>query len=134
MPMGRLKRIDNLDRKFGADPWYWFLKVQALREGEPGEEYWLVTEEEALRFQERAVANPEDDPERRRGVFAKVKNKNPKFGADAEYYGLFVKDANKAYHLWMLTDADLARVRERVAKNQEDIKANKESWLADLRD
>jgi len=134
MPMGRLKRIDNLDRKFGADPWYWFLKVQALRGGEPGEEYWLVTEEESVRFQDRADKNPEDDPERRRGVFAKVQNKNRKFGADSEYFGLFVTDPLGARHLWMLTDSDIARLRERVAKNPEDIAANKESWLADLLD
>lgn len=134
MSMGKLKRVDNIERKFGADPWYWFLKVQALRGGELGEEYWLVTEEEAVRFQERARVNPEDDPERRRGVFAKVKNKDPKFGANDEYYGLFVTDGNGMRHLWMLTESDVERLRERVAKNPEDIKANKESWLADLFD
>lgn len=134
MAVGRLKKVENIDRQFGADPWYWFLKVQALKEGELGEEYWLVTEEEALRFQERALKNPEDDPQRRRGVFAKVKNTNPKFGADSEYYGLFVTDATKMRHLWMLTDYEVERLRERTAKNYEDIEANKESWLADLLD
>ena len=134
MAVGNLKHIDNIDAKFGADPWYWFVKVQAKGRGEAGEEYWLVTEEEALKFAERAEKNPEDDPGRRKGVFDRVANTEAKFDANAEYLALKVRTADKSKVGWMLTESDLERLRERAEKNAEDIEANKESWLADLLD
>ena len=55
--LGRVKRVENIARKFGADPWYYYLKVQ----DEAGtEEYWLLTEEEVARIRERVAKNPED--------------------------------------------------------------------------
>lgn len=134
MALGKLKTIDNADRRFGASPWYWFLKVQAQGRGEGGEEYWLVTEAESLEFAARGAKNTEDDPNRRRGVFLRVANTKHKFGEDDEYVAVKVMGENREAVLWLLTEADLERVRVRVERNAEDIEANKEAWLADLFD
>jgi hypothetical protein len=134
MALGKLKNIDNTERKFGADPWYWFLKVQAEGRGEGGEEYWLVTEAEALAFAERGTKNPEDNPPTRRGVFGRVANKKHRFGEDDEYIAVTVTAKDKPDALWLLTEADLEKLRRRVDANTEDIEANRESWLADLFD
>ncbi len=130
MALGKIKRVDNADARFGADPWYWFLKVQVPGRAERFEEYWLVTEEEANKFSARAAKNPEDAPTRRRGVFTRVANTDPAFGANDFYHAVNVEPGG----VWMLTDFDLERIRVRVAKNQADINANRESWLADLLD
>jgi hypothetical protein len=134
MSIGRIKGIDNADRRFGSDLWYWFVKVQAKGRGERGEEYWLVTEGEAVRFAERGARNQGDDPELHRGVFKKVANTDRRFGEDTEYFGIKVAGKGKPPELWLLTAADLDGIRRRVEDNREDIEANKESWLADLLD
>lgn len=135
MAKGRLKQIDNTDARFGADPWYWFLKVQTPGRAEENEEYWLVTEEEAVKFTERASKNPEDVPDRsRRGVLRKVENTEARFGAAEAYHEVLVVTPAKDHVHWMLTEFDLSRIRERVAKNAEDVEANREGWLADLFD
>lgn len=133
MAQGRVKRVANLDRKFGADAEYLFLKVQAQGRGEPGEEYWLVTDEEAEKFSHRATENPEDIPDTHLGIFTRVANAAPKPAANDWYVSVKVKTANGP-QVWFLTEFDLERVRGRVEKNSEDIEANREGWLADLFD
>jgi hypothetical protein len=132
--LGRMKAVDNQDARFGADPWYWFVKVQAHGRGESGEEYWLVTEEEALKFADRAERNPEDPAEHRAGVFTRVANTNPHPGANDSYVALKVKTPDKRTLTWLLTEYDLERIRERTEANNKDIEANREGWLADLFD
>ena len=132
--LGRLKRVDNIDAKFGSDPWYWFLKVQTPGHAEKNEEYWLVTEEEAIRFSQRADSNPEDAPHRRSGVLVLMENTSPKFGSADLYHAVKIIEESRTHSMWMLTDFDLGRIRERVSKNAEDIAANREGWLADLLD
>jgi len=133
MAVGKLSRVDNTNRKFGSDLWYWFVKAQAKGRGEAGEEYWLVTENEAVEFAQRAVDNPEDVSRSRRGVFERVVNKGRKFGSATEYVAINV-EANGVTQPWLLTEADLETLRDRTDTNAEDIAANKESWLADLFD
>ena len=130
--LGKLRMVENEAAKFGGDPWYWFCKVQDGPYG--SEEYWLVTEEEAIRFEQRAVANPEEAPPRRRGVYGLVENQRARFGAASEYNVLHVATREKPYIPWMLTPHDLARLQERTSKNREDIEANRGGWLADLFD
>ena len=134
MALGKLKHIDNSERAFGASPWYWFAKVKARGRGEGGEEYWLITEGEAVMFASRGAKNPEDDPNYGRGVFDRVANTEHKFGEDDGYIACAVKGKDKAAELWLLTEVELERIRQRVEVNAEDIEANKESWLADLFD
>lgn len=132
--LGRLKAVDNIESKFGADPWYWFLKVQAKGRGESGEEYWLVTEEEAMAFQERADKNTEDDADLRPGVFTRVANTQAHAAANDSYVCVKVRTADKQRVTWMMTEFELERVRQRAEANAEDIEANRESWLVDLFD
>jgi len=131
MALGMLKKVGNAERKFGADPWYWFVKVQS----DVGtEEYWLVTEEERWKLALRGQENPEDAPKRRRGGFTIVKNAGERHHREAfSYYGVNVREG-AIRETWLLTDADLERIRQRTEKNAEDIEANRESWLADLLD
>ena len=137
MAQGRVKRVANIDRKFGADSEYLFLKVQAHGRGEPGEEYWLVTAEAAEKFSHRATEHPEDIPDSHLGIFMRVANATPKPAANDWYVSVKVKIANAdrvREEVWFLTEFDLERVRGRVEKNAEDIEANREGWLADLFD
>ena len=134
MAQGRIKRVVNLERKFGGDDEYLFLKVQAQGRGEHGEEYWLVTDEEAEKFQHRATENPEDITDDHLGIFTRVANATPKPAANDWYVSVKVRTADDVPHVWFLTEFDLERVRSRVERNLEDIEANRESWLADLFD
>ena len=133
MALGKLKTIDNTDRKFGGDPWYYFVKVKEKGGGEAGEEYWLVTEAEALKFADRGAKNPEDDTHRRKGVLERVANADRRFGEETEYIALRIL-GSASKELWLLTASELERLRERTATNAEDIEANRESWMADLMD
>ena len=45
MAKGKVKKIANLDAKFGAAGEYWFVKVQAPWSHD-AEEYWLLTDHE----------------------------------------------------------------------------------------
>lgn len=131
MALGKTKKIENQDARFGAEPHYWFLKVQAPY---GAEEYWLLTGDEVTRLQSRAANNKEDVsslPDR--GHFVSVNNQNARFGAALAYYGVRVLHEG-AQEAWFLTDYDMERIRRRVESNAEDIEANREGWLADLLD
>ena len=134
MAQGRITRVANIDRKFGADAEYLFLKVQAQGRGEHGEEYWLVTDEEAAKFSHRATENPEDIADTHLGIFTRVANATPKPAANDWYVSVKLRNADDKKVVWFLTEFDLERVRGRVEKNIEDIEANREGWLADLFD
>lgn len=131
--LGRLKMVENINAKFGADPWFFFVKVQGVV---GHEEYWLLTEEESVRFEERGVANPEDAPPARRGLIVWRENTMARFGAAPEYHVIQVSPPGRPHErvIWMLTDSDIEQIRDRVSKNREDIEANREGWLADLLD
>jgi len=133
MAQGKIVKVSNQQRKFGADASYLFLKVQADGRGEDGEEYWLVTEEESEKFAHRASQNPEDCQDLHRGVFVRAENTEGKIAANAWYVLVNVSRGGEESP-WMLTEFDLERVRQRVEKNAEDIEANREGWLADLFD
>jgi hypothetical protein len=54
------------------------------------------------------------------GRVVKLTNQDPKFGADAVYWGVWVKrEGGKLVH-WLLTEEDILRLSERSAKNPED--------------
>jgi hypothetical protein len=63
-----------------------------------------------------------------------VANTERKFGSHAEYVAISVQGQDKTLSAWLLTEADLEQLRQRVEANTEDIEANKEGWLADLFD
>jgi hypothetical protein len=134
MAQGRIKRVANIDQKFGADAEYLFLKVQAQGRGEHGEEYWLVTDEEAEKFATRATENPEDIADTHLGIFTRVANATPKPAANDWYVSVKLRTADDKSVVWFLTEFDLERVRNRVEKNLEYVEANREGWLADLFD
>jgi len=133
MPLGRLKQVENTKRKFGSSKTYWFVKIQS----EHGyEEYWLVTDRERERFLERASKNPEDDPEKRRGILTVVPNEKRRFGSDKSYFSVAVREKGRGNALedWMMTAPDVERLRQRSEDNHDDLEANRENWLADLLD
>lgn len=132
MSIGQLKKADNAGRKFGADPWYWFIKVQDALSGT--EDYWLATEEEAQRFEARASKDLGNSEAGTPGVVSRVSNADPSFGAARHYHELSVLLPGGEVVFWSLTDADVARLQERAAKNPEDVTSSRESWLADLFD
>lgn len=134
MALGKIKQIENTERKFSEDTWYYFIKVKAQGRGEGGEEYWLATAEEAERFSSRGAKNMEDKPSTSRGVFSRVANTQHRFGEDDEYVAVNVLSPEGEEILWLLTENDLERLRRRTDANTEDIEANRESWLADLFD
>lgn len=121
--LGLVRMIENEEARFGADPWYFFAKVQSPHKEE---EYWLVTEEEADLFASRVKpvsTKPELTP---LGHF--------RWDALNTHWVIAVESREMGRMAWRLTPRDLQRIRERVGKNQEDIAANQESWLADLFD
>lgn len=134
MALGKLKYIDNAERRFGSDTHYWFVKVETKGLGETGEEYWLLTVEEAEKFTLRAADNPEDAPTLSRGVMDLVVNTERKFGSSNDYYAVTVQRPDQSVELWMLTGSELERIRQRVEANAEDIAAHKEGWLANFFD
>lgn len=123
---GRVKRIENLQPRFGAAGVYLFVKVRS-GPAEWQEEYLLVTEPEAERFAGRGYSYTEvfDAP------VGKLADVTEAYGR----CGVLVKATGaKSPTLWVLTAHDLEEIRQRVEKNTEDIEANRESWLADLFD
>lgn len=114
MALGRLKRVNNLAPKWGSSESYWFVKVQS---DYGSEEYWLVTDHERKRFSAKEFVDG------RIGIFTLW-----------EFYYTVPLKCDGKWESWWLTGADLERIRDRVEKNQEDIEANRESWLADLID
>lgn len=158
MAQGKARLVENAQAKFGAEPSYWFVKVQHDREGEQGEEYWLLTEHERLRFEQRAaVATGEAQgdaprplvhpgrawlphhylPDVARGVVRRIPNTGTTFGSSETYLALQVAvlgSQEGALRWWLLTDHDLAVLRHRAFVNFEDIDREREGWLADLLD
>jgi len=55
--LGDLQLVENKNKKFGADPEYWFLRVQFPNGSEIP---LLLTKSQILVAQERALANQED--------------------------------------------------------------------------
>ncbi len=134
MAKGKIKRIENVDRKFGASPYYLFVKVQADWSS-TAEEYLLLTAEEYASCAARGSANPEDTTGLARGILTLRNNEDRRFGAAPHYYAVKVaSDFHGTGADLLITDAGLERIRQRVEKNAEDIEANKEGWLADLLD
>lgn len=132
MAKGKMKRVANLDAKFGASASYLFVKVQADWSG--NEEYLLLTNNEYEMALSRAAKNAEDMPKLARGVFTRVDNKEAHAAADPYYIAVRVMEANGVMVHLMLTESEMDRIRDRVIKNAEDIEANREGWLADLLD
>ncbi len=55
------------------------------------------------------------------GKLKLVKNKNPKFGSNSNYFSVRIYNTdNEAIEL-LLTESDIKRAKERAAKNSEDI-------------
>ena len=132
MAKGKMKRVANLDAKFGASSTYLFVKVQADWSG--NEEYLLLTDHEVETAISRASKNAEDMPKLARGVFTRVDNKEAHAAADPYYIAVKVMEANGVIVNLMFTESELDYIRLRVEKNAEDIEANREGWLADLLD
>ena len=133
MAKGKIKRVANLDRKFGANESYLFLKVQADYASD-AEEYLLLTDDEFTDAAARGVSNPEDVQDLKRGILTVRENTERKFGAADSYYAVRVRTVGGEDADILLTESGLERIRQRVEKNAEDIEANRESWLADLFD
>ena len=132
MAKGRIRVIENIDRKFGEHAPYLFLKVQADYSAS-AEEYLLMTESEFEKTKARAEANPEDVEGLSRGSLTVRIHQSRKFGSPLNYFALRVVRDRKPYDLLMTVD-DIEGIRWRVENNEEDIEANKEGWLADLLD
>lgn len=133
MAKGKIKRVANLDRKFGANRWYLFLKVQSDYASD-AEEYLLLTDAEFSDCAARGADNPEDTEGLKRGILTVKENAERRFGSANSYYALRVRTAGGVDANLLITGAGLERIRQRVEKNAEDIEANKTSWLADLFD
>lgn len=134
MPMGKMKRVANLDPKKWSTDSYLFVKVEGAWSGR-AEEYLLLTDHEFKVAADRAEKNPEDIPSRLgRGVFTRVSNMNKQAAADDYYIAFRARSPEGNEMSLMFTEEGMDRIRERVEDNPEDIEANKESWLADLFD
>lgn len=68
----------------------------------------------------------------KRGKIIQVENKNKKFGANSEYYALWVENSQGAEYCLLFTEHELNRAKERAAKNPEDIPAK--GFFTDLFD
>ncbi len=133
MSKGKIKRVANTDRKFGANDSYLFVKVQADYSSDT-EEYLLLTDEEFTDAAARGADNPEDVEGLKRGILTVRENKERKFGAANSYYAVRVLTAGDNDANLLFTESGLERIRQRTEKNAEDIESNKEGWLADLFD
>ena len=133
MAKGKIKRVANLERKFGANESYLFMKVEADYSSD-AEEYLLLTDDEFTDCAARGADNPEDTEGLKRGILTLRDNTEQKFGAADHYYAVRVHTAGGDDANLLFTDAGLERIRQRVEKNSEDIEANREGWLADLFD
>ena len=133
MAKGKIKRVANLDRKFGANESYLFLKVQSDYATD-AEEYLLLTDDEFSDAAARGADNPEDTEGLRRGVLTVRENTERRFGSADSYYALRVRAVGDVDANLLITGSGLERIRQRVEKNDEDIEANRESWLANLFD
>ena len=132
MAKGKIKRVANLDRKFGSASSYLFVKVQADYSA-GAEEYLLLTDDEFSDASARGADNPEDCAGLSLGILTLRENTERRFGAADHYYAVRVKVSGGTSNL-LFTDTGLERIRQRVEANSEDIEANREGWLADLFD
>ena len=57
----------------------------------------------------------------KQGKIITVDNKDRKFGANKEYYAIWVEDCNKKERCLLFTKHQLAAARHRAAKNPEDL-------------
>jgi hypothetical protein len=131
--LGRIKRIANQDRKFGALPFYNYLRTQ---DGLGNEEAWLVSDREREQFRKRAirVLGPGLNHFTSPGHVEIVDCQWPgRPASKASYYMLSVKDDDDA-EVWALTSNDLEKVRTRTDRNPEDIETHKPGMLEDLLD
>ena len=133
MAKGKIKRVANLDRKFGASDEYLFLKVQSDFSSS-AEEYLLLTDSEFVEAAHRADTNPEDCEGLRRGILTVRDNSERRFGSSTSYFATLVQNELGEDCPLLLTAFELERIRQRVDENSEDIEANKTGWLADLFD
>ena len=127
-----MKRVANLEAKFGEADSYLFMKVQTEWSG--NEEYLLLTDHEVETAASRAEKNAEDIPHLARGVFTRVDNKEAHSSADSYYIAMRAMVMDSIIMDLMFTESEMDYIRLRVEKNAEDIEANRESWLADLLD
>jgi hypothetical protein len=136
MAKGKAKKIENANARLGSWSWYWFIKVKHKDQGEAEEEYWLVTEDEREKFDERAAkAKWWRRAYENRGILHRVKNTGDTFGTVEEYWAVVISfPPYERETLWLLTPADHQRLIERSLKNSEDIAREREGWLADLFD
>ena len=119
MALGKLERVDNTERTFGASAWYWRVRVQLADK----DEYWLVTESEASQFAERGAKDTGNSAAMKSGKVGFVVNKDPTPGAAPAYYELTITVEDGSIMFWSLTERELARVQERARKNPEDVAA-----------
>ncbi len=132
MTYGRLKRVENTDPRMGSAFCYWFLKVRS-GPAEWQEEHWLVTDTERARFEHRAGSRAGYWPTVRGKLVASQDPHDAGLGVEF----LQVQDRTRdsaAPIFWVVTAAEIERIRQRVERNAEDIERNRESWLADLLD
>tara|TARA_Y100000310_G_scaffold345017_1_gene461198 strand:- start:2705 stop:2923 length:219 start_codon:yes stop_codon:yes gene_type:complete len=57
----------------------------------------------------------------KQGKVITVTNKDRKFGANDQYYAIWVEDGNKKEECLLFTKYQLTAARQRAAKNPEDI-------------
>jgi hypothetical protein len=123
--LGRMKRVENLDRARGENNAYLFVKVQ-LPYG--AEEYWLLTDQEAQLARE-TWAYRQLPPQSREGVVDLAED--PDELNERTWYVVGLRYGAETRHYAF---DNLERIRRRVERNNEDIEANREGWLADLLD
>lgn len=133
MARGKITRIANIDRRFGADETYLFLKVDADFSAST-EEYLMLTDEEFVAAASRGEMNTEDVDNLSRGILTLRQNTERRFGAAAHYYAVRVRAEDGKEARLLFTESGLERIRQRVENNAEDVEANKTGWLADLFD
>jgi hypothetical protein len=133
MLKGRIKEIENTQRKFGEANSYFILKIEADYNSQT-EEYILLTKNEYSVALQRAEKNTEDLTNKKIGIHTVVNNNNRKFGAASQYIAINVIDEEGKRNALLLTGHGLERARVRAEKNKEDIAIHKTGWLLDLFD
>ena len=133
MAKGKIKLIDNKDRRFGSSSQYLCLKVEADYSS-AAEEYLLMTEKDFDAARKRGEDNPEDTQDLKVGVMSLRENKSRKFGSSSHYHAVKVDDLDGGLCVLLLTESALEKIRRRSEANPEDVEANKTGWLADLFD
>ena len=71
-------------------------------------------------------------PKAKQGKIITVANTQRKFGANSEYYAIWIENAKKQEKCLLFTEHELNRARDRADKNPEDIP--KKGFFADLVD